>query len=380
MRVKQKLFDHFKNILGWRTKRKIVVFSVDDYGNVRLDSRQARMNMDLAGLKTFSRFDVLDTLETREDLELLFEALSSVKDKNGRFAVFTPFAVPCNIDFERLAEENYQQYHYELLPLTYEKLSGLQPGAYEGAWPLWQEGIEKGLMAPQFHGREHLNLRVFEEKLAQKDLEFMTALKNRSYTSISESEHPQINYSAAFDFWKFEESIKFDIIIKEGLAEFEKIFGYRAIHFTPPGGRDHPIIHKALFEAGIKYIDTPLINSEHQGEGNYRKVLNYTGKRNKLGQIFIVRNAVFEPTAKRSYDWVNFTMNQIEAAYQWNRPAVISSHRVNFCGHIDPKNREEGIRTLKTLLQKIVQRWPDVEFMSTADLCNLIGKKPNEQT
>lgn len=364
-----------KNIIGWKTSKKIIVISVDDYGNVRVDSRQAMENMNKAGLKILSRFDIFDSLENREDLEMLFDTLTSVKDKNGRHAVLTPFAVPCNIDFERLAEENFQEYQYELLPKTYEKLAAFQPEAFEGTWALWQEGIAKGLMAPQFHGREHLNLKVFEEKLAKKDHEVLTALKNRSYASISNSGYSTISTTAAYDFWEFDENTRFNAIIKDGLDAFEKVYKYRSIHFNPPGGREHPVIHKALFEAGIKYIDTPLLKTEHHGEGKYQKVLNYTGKRNKLDQIFMVRNVVFEPTEKRNYNWVIFAMNQIEAAFRCNRPALVSSHRVNFCGHIDPKNREHGITALKTLLQMIVRRWPDVEFMSTAELGKLIAEK-----
>jgi hypothetical protein len=67
-------------------------------------------------------------------------------------------------------------------------------------------------------------------------------------------------------------------------------------------------------------------------------------------------------------------MKQIETAFFWNKPAIISSHRVNFCGHIDPKNREIGLSALKELLQKIVKKWPDVEFMSSVELGVLINK------
>ena len=157
--------DNLKNVVGWKTKRKIVVFSVDDYGNVRLDSKKARENLDKAGMKVYSRFDAFDALETREDLEMLFETLHSVKDKNGRPAVFTPFSLPCNINFERMADEDFKNYYYEMLPETYEKLSVINPHAYKGAWDIWKEGIKSGLMVPQFHGREHLNLKVFLEKL-----------------------------------------------------------------------------------------------------------------------------------------------------------------------------------------------------------------------
>jgi len=375
--MKQTLLNHTKNIYGWKTKRKIIVISVDDYGNVRLDSRKAREKMDRAGLNILSRFDAYDTLETREDLEVLFEVLMSVKDKTGRSAVFTPFALPCNIDFEKMAEENYEAYHYELLTDTYEKLAVRDVKAYEGTWALWKEGTEKGMLVPQFHGREHFNLKVFEEKLAQRDEELLQALKNRSYVSISNSGYSTIGYTAAFEFWDFNENVNFNDIIIDGLNAFEKVFGYRSNHFNPPGGREHPVIHQVLKDEGIKYLDTPLIKTEHQGKGKYKNVINYTGKKNKLGMTYQVRNVVFEPTHDRGVDWVSFSLKQIETAFFWNRPAIISSHRVNFCGHIDPKNREKGINALKELLHKIIGRWPDVEFMSANELGDLISKSKN---
>ena len=374
MAFKQSILNNLKNILGWKTSRKIVVISVDDYGNVRLDSPKARENMNKSGLNIYSRFDAFDSLETKEDLSMLYETLTSVKDKHGSPAVFTPFALPCNINFEKMAETNYEKYEYELLPETYAKLSEKDSKAYKGTWSLWQEGIDKGIIAPQFHGREHLNLKVFKEKLAARDPELLIALKNRSYTSISSTGYQSIGYTAAFEFDKFEENDKFKEIIKTGLDDFEKVFGYRSVHFNPPGGREHPIIHQYLKDCGVRYLDTPLIKKEHQGEGKYEKVLNYTGKKNHLGMTYQVRNVVFEPTHERGFDWVNYSLKQIETAFFWNKPAIISSHRVNFCGHIDPKNREIGINSLKTLLQKIVKKWPEVEFMSSVELGDLMRK------
>lgn len=375
--MKDFFLNNIKNIYGWKTKRKIVVISVDDYGNVRLDSKSARESMNKAGLKILSNFDAFDSLETREDLEILYETLSSVKDKNGRHAIFTPFALPCNIDFEKMAEENYEAYYYELLPCTYQKLASKDAIAYDGTWKLWKEGIEKGLMVPQFHGREHLNLKIFEEKLAHKDREVLTALKNRSYTSISNSGYPTISYTAAFEFYEYLENERFKDIISEGLDLFAEVYGYRSIHFNPPGGREHPVIHEALKDAGIKYLDTPLIKNEHQGKGHFKKKINYTGKKNHLGMIYQVRNVVFEPTHNNGFNWVNYSLKQIETAFFWHRPAIISSHRLNFCGHIEPENREIGMTSLKELLQKIVQKWPEVEFMSSVELGELISNSGN---
>ena len=71
---------------------------------------------------------------------------------------------------------------------------------------------------------------------------------------------------------------------------------------------------------------------------------------------------------------MNYAMNQIESVFRWNRPAVISSHRVNFSGNISPDNRKQGIRLLKLLLTKIVNKWPSVEFISSVELMDIIAE------
>ena len=87
----------------------------------------------------------------------------------------------------------------------------------------------------------------------------------------------------------------------------------------------------------------------------------------------IVRNCMFEPNSK-NLDWVNFTFDQIKAAFFWGKPAIVSSHRVNFCGLIEPENRKNGLVALQALLQKVIKTWPDVEFIDMEILTELIKK------
>lgn len=373
--VNRILKNNLKNIYGIKTNRKIIVFSVDDYGNVRLDSKKARDRMHAAGLKVYSRFDLLDTLENSNDLSQLYETLSSVKDKNGKHAVFTPFALPCNINFDAMRSNNHQEFCNELLPETYSKIASEQPLAYEGTWDLWKEGISTGLMVPQFHGREHLNLFILKDKLKNKSQDVIVALNNNSYSCIDDSAYKTMHFTAAFEFCEFEQNKEFKKIIEDGLNAFEKVFGYRAEHFNAPGASEHHIVHEYLYDNGIKYIDAELLKREHVGNGIYKKTFNYTGKRNKLNMMYNVRNIVFEPTESKGIDWVSYTMSQIETAFFWNRPAIISSHRVNYCGHIDEDNRKVGINALKDLLKRIINKWPDVEFMSANQLGNVLSKQ-----
>ena len=76
--MKQFLANHIKNIPGWRTKRKLVAIVVDVYGNVRVDSKKALENISKKNPNKAQRFDLFDTLETREDLQMLYEVLCSV--------------------------------------------------------------------------------------------------------------------------------------------------------------------------------------------------------------------------------------------------------------------------------------------------------------
>lgn len=375
--ILSKIISNLKNSIGWKTKRKIVVFSVDDYGNVRLNSAQARKNMDAAGMKIYSRFDALDTLETTQDLEQLFDVLSSVKDKNGKHAVFTPFALPCNIDFEKMEADDFQKFYFETLPNTYKKLAAQQPETYTGTWDLWKDGIAKGFLKPQFHGREHLNLTVFNDKLNKRDSQLLTALKNKSYTSISDDEYPTMSSTAELDFWDVKENEALKPILKEGLELFEEVYGYKSTYFTPPVFNIHHSLFQTLKDSGIQFIDLALLRQEHQGLNVYKKSFNYIGKQTKEGLTIMVRNVVFEPTEDRGIDWVDFAMKQIVTAFRWNKPAIISSHRVNFCGHIDPQNREKGLDNLKRLLQEIVKKWPDVEFMSADEMAFTLKEKKN---
>ncbi|MBL0012860.1 MAG: hypothetical protein IPP30_03635 [Flavobacterium sp.] len=264
--------------------------------------------------------------------------------------------------------DNFQKFYFENLPITYSKLAKEQPEAYRGAWELWQEGIAKGFLKPQFHGREHLNLFVFNDKLEKRDPELLTALQNKSYTSISDEDYPTMSSTAALDFWDVNDNEKLKPILVEGLQLFKEVFGYPSNYFTPPVYQIHQSLFSTLKENGSKYIDLGLVRKEHQGQDSYKTSFNYIGKKTKEGLTIMVRNIVFEPTEDRGLDWVTFTMKQIERAFRWNKPAIISSHRVNFCGHIDPKNRAMGLQTLQKLLQEIVKKWPEVEFMAADEL------------
>tara|TARA_B100001059_G_C17800471_1_gene565854 strand:+ start:168 stop:1289 length:1122 start_codon:yes stop_codon:yes gene_type:complete len=362
--LKDTIFKNLKNFPGWRTNRKIVVFSIDDYGNIRMASKAARDILKAKGLAIDSnRFDLYDSLETAEDLEALFETLQSVKDKNGNNAIFTSFTNVANINFEAIEQNGFEKYEYESILDSYEKMP-----SNKSPWKIFKEGIEKNLIVPESHGREHVNLEYFNELLKRKDAELISCILERSFGGLNAKPFKNIGYTAAFDFENNPNFEKQKEILTSGLELFEEIFGRKASHFNAPGAHEHHFLESTMFEKGINFIDTDFIKREHQGNGVYSNKLTFNGNKNKLGQIYFVRNCVFEPLLDLNKDYVDSCLKEIEIAFRYNKPANISSHRVNFSGEIDSNVRLRGLSELKRLLLSIVKKWPEVEFMCTNEL------------
>jgi len=333
-----------------------------------VDSREALERLHGAGLDLSSPFDHLDTVETRQDLEALFEVIDSVRDGRGRPAIFTAYAMSANPDFDRILE-NGEKYHYETVSDTFSRLSSEQAAAYDGAWALWQEGMAKGLIQPQFHGREHLNIDLFEHKLRQRSPDVMTNLGNKSLAGIhGDPAMPGVGFTHAFGLSDRSQLDRHREILRDGLELFEKVWGFRSITFTPPAQTLHPSLLSIAEEGGVVSIDKPLRCVRAMGDGTERREINRSGRQRGHDHVTVVRNVVFEPNKDMGFDPVERAMQQISAAFRWRKPAIVSSHRVNYCGHIDESNRKRGLDALRELLRRITQRWPDVEFVSVDQL------------
>jgi len=362
--MKKIVLDNLKNLRGWRTSRKLVAFAVDDYANVRVDSSKALERLNCAGLDLSCPLDHLDTVETLQDLDALFEVLDSVSDRRGRPAIFTAYAMSANPDFRRILESG-EKYHYETVNDTFSRLSSEQASAYDGAWALWQEGMVKGLIQPQFHGREHLNVDLFEHKLRIKSSDLMANLANKSLAGITgDPTMPGVGFTHAFGLNDRSQLDRHRKTLQDGLELFEKVWGLRSITFTPPAQKLHPSMFEIAEERGVISIDKPLRCMRTLGDGTQRCEINRSGRQRGQGHVTVVRNVVFEPNKNMGFDPVERAMRQISAAFRWRKPAIVSSHRVNYCGHIDESNRKKGLDALGGLLQRITRRWPEVEFMS----------------
>lgn len=374
MNLKNSIKNNVKNILGKKTSRQLVVIYVDDYGSIRMRNKESYNVLLKAGLPVNKTRYGYDTLCTTEDLNMLFDVLTSVKDKNGNNACFTPFVNIANPNFERISDSNFQTYYREPFTLTMEKLGK----AYNGAYELWKQGISEGIFIPEYHGTEHLSVWRFMKALRENHKSTRLAFDNGSVCMPTfEGEKYIENDTAPFDIIKKEDNEILKEDIKVGLKMFHDLLGFSATQFTPGAGIYSPSLHRTLLDNGIKDIHVERYESYPLGDGLYQKKFIYTGKKNEIGQNYIVRNCPFEcyyANGSRNNNVVSFCLDNIEAAFRWHAPALISTHRVNFAGAIEPTHRDDSLRSLKILLDEILRRWPNVEFVSANEMSKIVFK------
>lgn len=376
--IKATVLRNISNIPGWRTNRHIVVIESDDWGSVRMRSIEDFKELQKKGVPVDTdHYNINDSLESNEDLELLFDTLAKFEDKTGRNPVMTGVNVVANPVFDKIKENGFTEYVYEPYTETLKRY-----GSHDRVYELWKKGIAERLFVPIFHGREHLNAQFWMRALQRGNASTLAAFEHGitgiPRKGIRGEEVP--NFQAAFLIDTVEDLPYQKEVLQTGLDLFERLYGYRAKYFVPTNGFFNNSLEEDLNRLGIRYINTAKKQREPLGNGQFKVNTRYIGDRNKNGQIYLTRNCFFEPAATgfevpANYDWINYCLKEIEIAFRWHKPATISSHRVNYIGYLHPENRENGLRQLAELLTRMLKRWPDIEFMTSAELGDLIASE-----
>ncbi len=376
MNIRTILAKNYINFRGWSSKRKIVVIESDDWGSIRMPSKSVFDTLQNAGIEVNrSYFTKYDCLESLEDLNELYATLTHFKDINGNFPSITANALVANPDFDKIKASNFKEYHFEKIEKTYDRYFGNQD-----VFNKWKEGIENRLLYPQFHGREHIGVWEWMNALQSQDEQELICFENKAIvgSGVRKSLNRQKDYTAAYDYVTEEEKLSLLPILKEGMELFEQTFGFKSKSFVAPSSIRGDYIDKLLFEGGVLYHQCGQ-QYEPNGKGGFNLIDRLWGDTNSVGQIYWRRNVMFEPSRNPNHDWVSSAMKEIEIAFRWGKPALINSHRVNYIGGIDVKNRETGLKTLSNLLSAIQQKWPEVEFLSSDQLGDYMAETINNK-
>lgn len=377
---KIKMFDSLKSTLsrnitnarGWRTDRKIVIIESDDWGTIRMPNLEVKKKYEALGYKISNNpYCSYDTLANSEDLEVLFDCLSAFKDQKGSNPVITLNTVMANPCFDKILDSEFKEYFYE--PFT-DTLKNYYPN--ENVFELWEQGIENRIIMPQFHGREHVNVPLWLNELQKTNKPLIDAFNLKFWGIPTEIYEPKnLNVQASYDSDDNKNTSFYKKSIMEGLDLFERVFGFRSKTFIANNYIWSSKLDDVLYEQGVigfqgmKYQKYPF----SQNDVKRLKKEAYTGKRNNNSQVYLVRNCVFEPSQYNgSFNNVGKCLQQIEQAFFFKKPAIITSHRLNFIGGLSQENRTCTINQMNLMLETILKRWPDVEFLSSDELTEAI--------
>lgn len=361
MNIKQRITHNLLNIPGWRTKRHIVVIESDDWGAIRMPSREVYEKLLSEGYRVDKNvYERTDSLARENDLEALFEVLKKHKDQSGNHPVFTINCAVANPDFQKIQENDFKEYYYEPFTETLKRYPGC-----EHSFELWQQGMKEGLFHPQFHGREHLNVARWMNALQMNDSDTRYVFRYGLMGLFPKNDYSKGNvFQVALDDSQFQHQ-PLNQVLMEGLDLFEQIFGYKSETFIAPGYTWSSVLEKTLNDKGVCGIQGMV----YQQVPGRKPIRHFMGTKNQYGQIYTIRNCFFEPTQGSD---IEDCLYRIRCAFHWRKPAIISAHRINFIGAIREKNRRENVYKLDMLLSEVLRRWPDVEFLSSDQLVEQI--------
>ena len=363
---------------GWTTDRKIVVIESDDWGSIRMPSHDVLKYLQSKGVKLNPElgYDKYDTLASNTDLELLLETLDTVEDKNGNSAKITFNTVMANPDFQKIKESSYTEFHYELFTETLKRYPN-----HDRAFSLWQEGINKKLIQPQFHAREHLNVQLWLRALREDWEGTRLSFEKGVFCNYFDK---SLDCRGRFlETYNIMDDSEYEFIldsIEDGLKLFEETFGFKSESMIAPNYTWDRVIEKKASEKGVRYLQggfTRRNTMVDKKNGNKTLYSRYMGERNDNNQVCLIRNCLFEPSQNDTLNAENCLRN-IRIMFEHKKPAIICSHRLNYIGGLDLNNRDRTLRDFEYLLKTIVDIYPNVEFMSSDELGDIIVQEYKE--
>jgi hypothetical protein len=334
MNLRNKLAKHYINLRGWKTNRKIVVIESDDWGSVRMASKEVYDELLGVGVPVnMSYFTKNDSLETNKDIYILQDLLSKFKDKNNRSPILTLNSVVSNPDFEKIKSDNYQNYSFKSIEASYNDNEFDSSNVLK----IYKDSIANNeFFKPQFHGREHINVRKYMGNL-QRGREYdLLGLDYKCILGIVEGNQEKSrdfyndkNYMAGFEALDKSHEDEIIEITKNGLELFYKLFNIKSESFVAQSLIWGDFLLPVLKDNGVKYVQgaqqfVPI------GNGKLKVVDRFTGSSTFLDQLLWRRNASFEPSSNSNLDWSDKCLKEIEIAFSFSQFFTIKKLQKQF--------------------------------------------------
>ena len=354
-----RLLNYWKS---WRTDRPILVIESDDWGAEHIPGPDAVRTAEIEKISFSGSHSSFDGLETADDVDRLCDVLSAHRNADGDSAVLTANFVMANPDFEAVKQSGYSVFKARTIDKGFNhEADGTR------LWKSYRNGIESGLLVPQFHGLLHFCPDEWLERLRQGDAGTLKAFdlqmvgEDLTSSGIGIQSMAPIYYTSAESIQHF---------VKEGVKIFKQIFNMNSLTtIAPCYAWKSPETEQALLPEGILAMQ----GKEYQCLPNGSTRLHYLGQLGPGGILYMVRSCKLEPLAAGTS--VDKCFTQVRNAFARNIPAVLCSHRFNYTSRVDTKVRDKGLAVLDGVLKRVTQVYPNVEFLSSDKLALRILKE-----
>ena len=234
-----------------------------------------------------------------------------------------------------------------------------------------KSGVEAGVFSIQLHGMEHYwppaLLQASKTDKAAMDWlrhaphlsteELPSALQSRWVdASILPSRH--LNANAV------------QLAAQEEVVTFQQIFGTIPRVAVPPTFIWTEDVEKAWAVAGISVVITPGNRFESRDEsgspaGKGRAIHNGQSSENNI--VYLVRDDYFEPSLGHT---AVQALGRLSAKTRLGRPILYETHRFNFLGSKEEKNK--ALEEIERLLTLALKQYPDLAFLSSIKLATIL--------
>jgi len=315
--------------------------------------------------------------ESPDDLRRLADVLAAHRDSAGHPTVLSPNMVTMKPDFPTLERNGFSDY---AAVDTYADRPELTAA--------WKEGVERGVFAPQFHGRDHLNVDMWLDELRAGQADFLRAFRHRKVLFKSPNwaelvaEKP-CRAMIAREFIDCRRNPSVPIApqvqaerVRQGVEAFERQFGFRPRCAVASGGAFDSGTEAAWAAAGIEYCHAPGYHRVRMtAEGRFELRPRYYGEKNGAGLRILVGNGEYEPGKKESTEAgaraaSDQTFAVVSRALSRREPVFIATHAQNYYG--DSRKTAANLAGLDALLGRLRESFPDLLFAATCELGDLI--------
>jgi len=355
----------FNNYLLTTNYPKYVVIESDDWGSIRTSDKKSLEYLLQKDYMMGNSMYSFDCIETPYDLSKLSDVLNQFKDRSGRSPILTANMVMANPNFNEVSDSDFDTYSFTSIAEEEVLFDGKE------LIDSWRHYSDQKIFVPQLHCREHIKWwkwledckRNFPDAQDTFQLNMCGVPKACSPSGTSYFSPQYIEDSFTED-----NKNEFSRMISDGCDLFKNVFRYTSETVVAPNVFWNDIAEDIWHKHGITGIQGSWVqNIQAHSKLKFRP--RRLGDTNSNGQKYLIRNCNFEPRRGVGH---KSCIKDIEWAFYFGCPAVICSHRVNYVSSIDSEGADMSLSELSFLLTQILDRWPDVKFISSQDLLKVL--------